>query len=158
VNLRTDVHYLVKSVTKIVKTALKNVKPLAAPAQDLHSAVRVLIVDDEPLFRQMLQSLLEVEEGVEIVGKGANGEQAVSLAQELEPDVIVMDVSMPVMDGLEATREIRERDPEARVLILTGGTNASDVDKARTAGASSYLTKDRIAAELVAEIRNLGAK
>jgi two-component system, NarL family, nitrate/nitrite response regulator NarL len=131
-------------------------KSLAAP--DLQPAIRVLIVDDEPLFMQMLQSLLDVEAGVEVVGEAANGKQAVTLAQRLEPDVIVMDVSMPVMDGLEATREIRERDPQARVLILTGGTNVTDVDKARTAGASTYLTKDRIAAELVAEIRNLGAK
>ena len=133
-------------------------KPLAVTAQDVHSSIRVLIVDDEPLFRQVLESLLDVEQGVEIVGKGANGKQAVKLAQELEPDVIVMDVSMPVMDGLEATREIRDQDPSARVLILTGGTSVTDVDKARTAGASSYLTKDRIAAELVDEIRNLGAK
>lgn len=133
-------------------------KPLVAAAQNVQPAIRVLIVDDEPLFMQMLQSLLDVEAGVEVAGKAANGKQAVKLAQELEPDVIVMDVSMPVMDGLEATREIRERDPEARVLILTGGTNATDVDKARTSGASGYLTKDRIAAELVAEIRNLGAK
>jgi two-component system, NarL family, nitrate/nitrite response regulator NarL len=133
-------------------------KPLAAAAQDIQPAIRVLIVDDEPLFMQVLQSLLDVEAGVEVVGKGQNGKQGVKLAQELEPDVIVMDVSMPVMDGLEATREIRERDPNARVLILTGGTNATDVDKARTAGASAYLTKDRIAAELVAEIRDLGAK
>jgi two-component system, NarL family, nitrate/nitrite response regulator NarL len=133
-------------------------KPLAAPAQNVQPAIRVVIVDDEPPFMQMLQSLLDVEAGVEVAGKAANGKQAVKLVQELEPDVIVMDVSMPVMDGLEATREIRERDPNARVLILTGGTNATDVDKARTAGASGYLTKDRIAAELVAEIRNLGAK
>ena len=133
-------------------------KPLAAAAQNVQPAIRVLIVDDEPLFMQVLQSLLDVEAGVEVVGKGQNGKQGVMLAQELEPDVIVMDVSMPVMDGLEATREIRERDPDARVLILTGGTNATDVDKARTAGASGYLTKDRIAAELVAEIRDLGSK
>lgn len=133
-------------------------KPLVAAAQNVQPAIRVLIVDDEPLFMQMLQSLLDVEAGVEVAGQAANGKQAVKLAQELEPDVIVMDVSMPVMDGLEATREIRERDPEARVLILTGGTNATDVDEARTSGASGYLTKDRIAAELVAEIRNLGAK
>jgi two-component system, NarL family, nitrate/nitrite response regulator NarL len=157
-NLRTDVHYLVKSVSKVPKIGLKKRKSLAAAAHDVQPAIRVLIVDDEPLFMQMLQSLLDVEAGVEVVGEAANGKQGVNLAQELEPDVIVMDVSMPVMDGLEATREIRERDPQARVLILTGGTNVTDIDKARTSGASGYLTKDRIAAELVAEIRNLGAK
>lgn len=133
-------------------------KPLAALAPDTRHSIRVLIVDDEPLFRQMLQSLLEVEDGVEVVGKAANGKQAVELEQELVPDVVVMDVSMPVMDGLEATREILEQNPDAAVLILTGGTNAADVDNARTAGASGYLTKDRIAEELVAELRNLGSK
>jgi two-component system nitrate/nitrite response regulator NarL len=133
-------------------------KSLTAPVPRAARAIRVLLVDDEPLFRQMLQSLLDVEHGVEVVGKAAHGKEAVKLAQELDPDVIVMDVSMPVMDGFDATREILEWDPRARVLILTGGTNATDVDSARTSGAAAYLTKDRIAAELVAEIRNLGAK
>jgi two-component system, NarL family, nitrate/nitrite response regulator NarL len=132
-------------------------KPAAA-APDFHDSIRVLIVDDEPLFTEMVESLLDVEDGVEVVGKAKHGEQGVKLAQELDPDVIVMDVSMPVMDGLEATREIREQDPRALVLILSGGTNVADVDKARVAGAAGYLSKDRIAAELVAEIRNLGAK
>jgi two-component system nitrate/nitrite response regulator NarL len=68
-----------------------------------------------------------------------------------------MDISMPVMNGLDATREIREQDPKASVLILTGSLNTAEVDKARTAGAAGYLTKDRIAGELVAEIRNLGS-
>ena len=130
----------------------------AASVQDHPDAIRVLIVDDEPLFREMVGTLLDVEDGVEVVGKAQHGKQGVKLAQELEPDVIVMDVSMPVMDGLEATREIREQDPRALVLILTGGTSVTDIDKARTAGAAGYLTKDRIAAELVAEIRSLGAK
>jgi two-component system nitrate/nitrite response regulator NarL len=134
-------------------------KPAAAvAATDFDVMIRVLIVDDEPLFMEMVQALLEVEEGVEVVGKASNGKQGVKLAQELAPDVIVMDISMPVMDGLDATREIREQDPTASVLILTGGPSVNDIDRARTAGASGYLTKDRIAAELVAEIRNLGAK
>jgi DNA-binding NarL/FixJ family response regulator len=130
----------------------------AAVATDLKAPIRVLVVDDEPLFTEMVQALLEVEEGVEVVGKAQHGQQGVKLAHELAPDVIVMDISMPVMDGIEATREIREHDPGASVLILTGGTSVTDVDKARTAGAAGYLTKDRIASELVAEIRNLGAK
>jgi two-component system nitrate/nitrite response regulator NarL len=120
--------------------------------------IRVLIVDDEPLFVEMVQALLEVEDGIEVVGKAQNGRQAVTLAHDLAPDVIVMDVSMPMMDGLEATREIRARDPNARVLILTGGSNVAEIDKARTAGAAGYLTKDRIAGELVAEIRNLARR
>lgn len=133
-------------------------KSATATARTEQESIRVLVVDDEPLFMDMVQALLAVEEGVEVIGTAKHGQQAVKLARELEPDVIVMDVSMPVMDGLDATREIRAQDPGASVLILTGGTNVADVDKARTAGARAYLTKDRIAAELVAEIRNLGAK
>jgi DNA-binding NarL/FixJ family response regulator len=117
----------------------------------------VLIVDDEAPFTEMVRALLEVEQGIEVVGAAADGEQAVTLALQLAPDVIVMDISMPVMDGLDATREIREQDPTANVLILTGSLNTAEVDRARTVGAAGYLTKDRIAGELVAEIRNLGS-
>ena len=131
---------------------------MKSAATALQHPIRVLIVDDEPLFREMVETLLDVEEGVEVIGKAQHGEQGVKLAQELDPDVIVMDVSMPVMDGLEATREIREQDPGALVLILSGGTSVTDVDRARVAGAAGYLSKERIAAELVAEIRNLGTK
>jgi two-component system, NarL family, nitrate/nitrite response regulator NarL len=92
------------------------------------------------------------------VGKARHGREGVKLADELAPDVIVMDVSMPVMNGLEATRAIRERDPNACILILTGGSNIAEVDKARQAGAAGYLTKDRIAGDLIAEIRNVAAR
>ena len=134
--------------------------PMEAAAVDipnLERSIRVLIVDDEPPFTEMVQALLEVEHGIEVVGTAADGKQAVTLAVELAPDVIVMDISMPVMDGLDATRVIREQDPTASVLILTGSLNTAEVDKARTVGAAGYLTKDRIAGELVAEIRNLGS-
>jgi two-component system, NarL family, nitrate/nitrite response regulator NarL len=117
--------------------------------------MRVLIVDDEPLFVEMVQVLLESEEGLEVVGTAADGKRGVELAVTLDPDVVVMDVSMPVMNGIDATREIRERNPNACVLILTGGSNIAEIDDARKAGASGYLTKDRIANDLVLEIRSL---
>jgi DNA-binding NarL/FixJ family response regulator len=129
--------------------------PVAVP--NLDCSIRVLIVDDEAPFTEVVGALLEVEQGIEVVGTAADGKQAVDLALELTPDVIVMDISMPVMNGLDATREIREQDPTASVLILTGSLNTAEVDKARTVGAAGYLTKDRIAGELVAEIRNLGS-
>jgi len=132
-------------------------KPAAASAR-LPNPLRVMIVDDEPLFAEMVQALLEVEQGIEVVEKARDGKQAVQLARALRPDVIVMDISMPVLDGLDATRQIRNQDPTASVLILTGGSNIAEIDKARKAGAAGYLTKDRIARDLVAEIRNLGAK
>jgi two-component system nitrate/nitrite response regulator NarL len=125
-------------------------------AETLTEEIRVLIADDEPLFVDMIKAMLSAEQGVEVVGSAGDGRIAVQLARELQPDVIVMDVSMPVMDGIEATRIIREQNPDACVMILTGGTAPTDIDRARKAGASTYLTKDRIATELVAEIRSLG--
>jgi two-component system nitrate/nitrite response regulator NarL len=130
----------------------------AAMAPNMQRLIRVLIVDDEPLFTEMLQALLQVEDGIEVVGKAQHGRQAVELANDLDPDVIVMDVSMPVMDGIDATREIRQQNPTATILILTGGSNITEIDQARTAGAAGYLTKDRIGGELVDEIRSLGTK
>jgi DNA-binding NarL/FixJ family response regulator len=132
-------------------------KTAAVALPNLERSIRVLIVDDELPFTDMVRALLEVEQGIEVVGAAADGKQAVKLALQLAPDVIVMDISMPVMDGLDATREIREQDPTANVLILTGSLNTAEVDRARTVGAAGYLTKDRIAGELVAEIRNLGS-
>ena len=124
----------------------------------LPSTIAVLVADDEPLFVEMVRAMLSGEEGIEVIGTAGDGRAAVRLAVELNPDVTLMDVSMPVMDGIEATTRIRERNPEAAVLILTGGTTPGDVDRARKAGASAYVTKDRIATDLIAEIRNLGAK
>src|ERR687893_1959864 len=96
--------------------------------------MRVLIVDDEPLFLEMVQVLLE-SEGLEVVGTAADGRRAVELAVSLDPDVVVMDVSMPVMNGIDATREIRARNPGACVLILTGGFQNPQGDDARKEGA-----------------------
>ena len=125
-------------------------------AKTLHREISVLVTDDEPLFVEMIKAMLAAEEDIAVVATACNGRSAVRLAHELRPDVIVMDVSMPVMDGIEATRVIRDQDPDACVMILTGGTAPNDVDRARKAGAAAYITKDRIATELVAEIRNLG--
>jgi DNA-binding NarL/FixJ family response regulator len=122
----------------------------------LHREISVLVTDDEPLFVEMIKAMLSAEEDIAVVATACDGRSAVRLAHELRPDVIVMDVSMPVMDGIEATRVIRDQDPDACVMILTGGTAPNDVDRARKAGAAAYITKDRIATELVAEIRNLG--
>jgi DNA-binding NarL/FixJ family response regulator len=120
--------------------------------------ISVLITDDEPLFVEMIQALLAAEEEIAVIATARDGQAAVRLAEELRPDVIIMDVSMPVMDGIEATRRIRELNPDANVLILTGGTTAGDIDRSRKAGAAVYLTKDQIATELVAEIRRLGGR
>jgi DNA-binding NarL/FixJ family response regulator len=122
------------------------------------ATISILVVDDEPPFVEMIQAMLAAEAGIVVIATARDGRAAVRLAAELHPDVIVMDVSMPVMDGIEATSRICEYDPEAQILILTGGTVAGDVDRSRKAGAAAYLTKDRIATELVAEIRRLGER
>jgi two-component system nitrate/nitrite response regulator NarL len=124
------------------------------PAASPRAAIRVLIADDHGLFAEALQAILAVDRRIEVTGRAHDGEQAIELAQQLEPDVVLMDISMPVLDGVEATRRIGELVPETRVLMLTGSNSRHDVDRSRQAGAAGYLTKDRIAAELIEAIVN----
>ena len=115
--------------------------------------LRVVIADDHRLFAEALEAILTTDDRIEVVGQASDGAQAVELARKLDPDVVLMDVSMPVLDGFEATREIREEEStDVRVLMLTGSNSRADVDRSREAGASGYVTKDRIASELVATI------
>jgi DNA-binding NarL/FixJ family response regulator len=111
--------------------------------------VRVLIADDEPLFVEMLEALLGADPRIEIVGAARDGGEAVELATELEPNVTLMDISMPTLDGIEAVRRIRAQQPDACIVMLTGSSAASDVDRSRQAGAVGFLTKDRIGSDLV---------
>jgi len=115
--------------------------------------VRILIADDHSLFIDALQALLETEHGIDVVATALNGLEAVERVVELEPEVVLMDVSMPVLDGFEATRAIRQRAPDTHVLFVTGSNAEEDVERAREAGASGYISKDRIEAELVEAIR-----
>ena len=114
--------------------------------------LRVLIADDHRLFVEALEAILASDERIEVVGQAGDGSEAVELARALGPDVVLMDVSMPVLDGFEATREIRADTEGVRVLMLTGSNSRADVDRSRDAGASGYVTKDRIASELVEAI------
>jgi len=111
--------------------------------------LRVLIADDHRLFAEALEAILAGDDRIEVVGRAGDGEEAVELARRLHPHVVLMDVSMPLLDGVEATRQIRAADEEVRVLMLTGSNSRSDVDRSRAAGAAGYVTKDRIASELV---------
>jgi DNA-binding NarL/FixJ family response regulator len=119
------------------------------PAARLEEPIRVLIADDHRLFAEALDAILTAESTIEVVGRARNGAEALEMTLDLAPDVVLMDISMPVMDGIEATRRIREARPEACVLMLTGSNTAADVDRSRDAGAAGYVTKDRIASELV---------
>jgi DNA-binding NarL/FixJ family response regulator len=118
-------------------------------AAAVSNKIRVLVADDHPLFAETLEALLTTEDRVVVVGSARDGKEAVRLARKRRPDVILMDISMPVMDGFEATRRIRRHQKDACVLMLTGSNSRTDVDLARKAGAAGYVTKDRIAAELI---------
>jgi DNA-binding NarL/FixJ family response regulator len=131
---------------------------MEAAATNLETPIRVLIADDHRLFAEALEAILAGESRIEVVGRARNGAEALELALELDPDVILMDISMPVMDGVEAARRIRETRPRASVLMLTGSNAAADVDRSRTAGAAGYVTKDRIASQLVEAIVEVGAR
>ena len=112
-------------------------------------AIRVLIADDHRLFAEALEAILSGDKRIKVVGHAGDGGEAVRLAADLKPDVVLMDISMPVMDGIEAARTIRDETNGASILMLTGSNSRSDVDRARKAGAAGYVTKDRIAAELI---------
>jgi len=111
--------------------------------------VRVLLVDDQALFREALRTLLEVRPEIEVVGEAGDGRQALLLAAELNPDVVLMDLHMPVLDGIAATRRLRVEQPAVRVLVLTTFDDDEDVFAALRAGALGYLLKDVSSARLV---------
>src|SRR5581483_11240907 len=120
-------------------------------------SVRVLIADDEPLFADALEVLLAADGRIEVVGTARNGREAVTLARDLQPDLVLMDLSMPGLDGFAATAQILGGAGRMRVLVLTGSDDPADVAKARSAGAVGYITKDQIAGTLVETILAAGA-
>jgi DNA-binding NarL/FixJ family response regulator len=111
-------------------------------------AVRILIADDHRLFAESLMAALSEDERVDVVGIAENGQQAVDLAAQLQPDVILMDLKMPVLDGFEATRRIREAGFDMQILVLTGTDEAIGSEDAVAAGASGFLRKEQSVAEL----------
>ncbi len=115
--------------------------------------IRVLLVEDHAVVRAGLEQLLANAGDIEVVGAAADGAQAVEMARECVPDVILMDLSMPVMDGIEATRRIHESDPGARVVVLTSLTDRPRILGALDAGAMGYLLKDAEPAELFRGVR-----
>ncbi len=115
--------------------------------------IKVLLIDDQSLIRQGLKALLELEPDLEIIGEGENGQVAINLALTLQPDVILMDVRMPIMDGVAATQEIHQRFPEIKVLVLTTFDDNEYVSAALQYGAMGYLLKDTPSEELAVAIR-----
>jgi DNA-binding NarL/FixJ family response regulator len=111
--------------------------------------MRVLIVDDHPVTRDGLRTAFSMAEEMDVVGEASSGEEAVEVVEEVRPDIVFMDVRMPGMNGIQATRMIRERHPETRVILFTIDESRASVAEAIQAGVSGYLLKDAGVAELV---------
>jgi DNA-binding NarL/FixJ family response regulator len=120
----------------------------AAAGPEAGGAIRVLVADDQRVVREGLALVLGLMPGVEVVGAAGDGSEAVSLAEQLEPDIVLMDLRMPRCDGVEATRRLRARWPGIRVIVLTTYSDDRSVLDALRAGARGYLTKDAGSAEI----------
>ncbi len=119
--------------------------------------VRVLVADDHPIVREGIVSIIGAAAGLEVVGQASNGSEAVALAGALQPDVVLMDLRMPVMDGVEATRAIHRAAPRVVVVVLTTYESDADILSAIEAGATGYLLKAAPKEELVAGVRAAAA-
>lgn len=119
--------------------------PTARPSD----AIRILLADDHRLYVEAMRASLSSDPRLEVVGVAFDGAEAVRLAAELSPDIVLMDVEMPVMDGIDATRLICERDATVRVLIVTSSESPQQAARARDAGAAGFIHKSRSAAELM---------
>ncbi len=117
--------------------------------------IRILLVDDHTILRDGLRALLESEPDLKVIGEAEDGRQAVTLACQQEPDVVLMDISMPLLNGLEATRQVKRQCPKAKVLILSMYDNEEYIRQALEAGAMGYILKDAAARELIGAIRDV---
>jgi two-component system, NarL family, response regulator LiaR len=121
----------------------------------LETTIKILIADDHPLIRQGLRVVIDTQPDLELVGEASNGEQAVQQALTLHPDIVIMDLQMPVKDGLAATREIAQTDPQTQVLVLTSYPDDENVYAAIKSGAMGFLLKDSSAEYLLDAIRTV---
>jgi len=119
------------------------------------SIIRVLLAEDHTIVRKGLRSLLDDEAGIEIVGEAEDGQQTMELVQHLLPDVVLMDITMPVLNGLEATRQIKKLFPQVKVLVLTVHSTEEYIFQVLRAGASGYVVKQAAVSELVQAIRTV---
>ena len=118
------------------------------------ASLRVLVVDDELLYAEAISALLDMNEGIDVVGIAADGRAAVEQAETLRPDLVLMDIQMPRLDGIAATSCIRRRLPGTRVVIMTGLSGDEHVERARMAGASGYVQKYCPSGDLLSAIEH----
>ncbi len=129
---------------------------MSEPANNVDHPIRLLLADDHRMLRESLRRAME-DNGFDVVGEAPDGAEAVRLAEELRPDVILMDVTMPVLDGVEATRQVRDRVPGTQVVILTMHADREVLVDAIRAGAAGYLVKDCSTEEVVDTVRKAAA-
>lgn len=115
--------------------------------------IRIMIVDDHPVFRQGIRDILEIETQMEVVGEAADGEQAIEVANELKPDLILMDINLPTLNGLQVTRKIKSQLPDTNFVMITGYDDAEQVFYALRVGAAAYCPKDINPDALIGVIR-----
>jgi len=128
---------------------------MESPAANAGAPIRVLCVDDHPLVRKGIASILANEADMQLVGEAGNGREAVELFRKLRPDVILMDLRMPEMTGIEAARIIRQEDPEARIVALTSYDGDQDIYRALEAGVRGYLLKEMVHTDVLRAIRTV---
>ena len=116
---------------------------------------RVLVVDDAANLRELLTLLLEIEDDFEVVGTASDGRQAIEAAESLRPDVVLLDLAMPVMDGLQALPSLRANLPQARIVIFSGFEHQALAEEALSAGADAYIEKGTSVTQLVSQLREL---
>ncbi len=117
--------------------------------------IRILLVDDHTILRSGIRSLLEGEPGLSVIGEAEDGRKAVTMACKLKPDVVIMDIAMPLLNGLEATRQIKMQCPDVKVLVLSMHDNEEYIRQALEAGAMGYILKDAGTQELISAIRSV---
>ena len=121
---------------------------------DKTNLIRVLLVDDHEVLRSGLRYLLDVVDYIEVVGEASNGIEAVEMCGELKPDVVLMDIMMPEMNGIESTKKIKEQHPKIQVIVLSSSIEEEMIHDALEVGAVSYLTKNISSEELTTAIKN----
>jgi DNA-binding NarL/FixJ family response regulator len=150
---RYPVHWIDEAVSLLLE-ALQSNHP-SSGMRDLQVPKRILIVDDSPVIRERLRELLEQERGWEVCGEAANGREGIEKAQQLKPDVIVLDLSMPVMNGIEAARELTRLLPSVPLLMCTDFETAHVRWKALSAGVRTIVRKSELLGDLVRSIQAL---
>jgi CheY-like chemotaxis protein len=153
-----DLKSAVEQPSTIRKSCLNGwtfLRPGLASGKEKMARTRILIVDDHEIFRRGLRSILELRPELEICGEATNGVEAVEKTKQIQPDVVLMDISMPYLDGLQATRQIRRDVPQSLVLLLSQHDSSHMMSAALQAGASAYVTKSQVSACLLTALESV---